>query len=72
MASLVRAFAASHGPLIVREWQRVPAEQKSHMSAAYRELGRRLMAAKPDVGRSNPSSILRVVVFPAPFGPRRP
>ena len=49
MASLVGAFAASHGPLIVREWQRVPAEQKSRMSAAYRELGRRLTAAKPDV-----------------------
>src|SRR5438552_18739251 len=49
MASLVGAFAASHGPLIVREWERVPAEQKSRMSAAYRELGRRLMAAKPDV-----------------------
>jgi aromatic ring-opening dioxygenase catalytic subunit (LigB family) len=49
MASLVGAFAASHGPLIVREWERVPPEQKSRMSAAYRELGRRLMAAKPDV-----------------------
>ena len=49
MASLVGAFAASHGPLIVREWERVPAEQKSRMSAAYRELGRRLTAAKPDV-----------------------
>src|SRR5438874_600583 len=49
MASLVGAFAASHGPLIVREWQAVPAEQKSRMSAAFRELGRRLMAAKPDV-----------------------
>ena len=49
MASLVGAFAASHGPLIVREWQRVPAEQQSRMSAAYRELGRRLIAAKPDV-----------------------
>ena len=49
MASLVGAFAASHGPLIVREWQHVPAEQKSRMSAAYRELGRRLTAAKPEV-----------------------
>ena len=49
MASLVGAFAASHGPLIVREWEHVPAEQKSRVSAAYRELGRRLTAAKPDV-----------------------
>src|SRR5256712_211023 len=49
MAGRVGPSAASHGPLIVREWQRVPAEQKSRMSAAYRELGRRLMAATPDV-----------------------
>src|SRR5438477_2605779 len=49
MASFVGAFAASHGPLIIREWQRVPAEQQRRMSAAYRELGRRLGAARPDV-----------------------
>jgi len=49
VASLVGAFAASHGPLIVREWQRVPPEQQRRMSDAYRELGRRLTAAKPDV-----------------------
>ena len=49
MANFVGAFAASHGPLIVREWERVPAAQKKRMAAAYRELGKRLMAAKPDV-----------------------
>jgi aromatic ring-opening dioxygenase catalytic subunit (LigB family) len=49
MASLVGALAAPHGPLIVREWQAVPPEQQSRVSAAYRELGRRLAAAKPDV-----------------------
>src|SRR4051812_31945461 len=49
MASLVGAFAASHGPLIVREWERVPAEQKKRMATGYQELGRRLMAARPDV-----------------------
>ena len=49
MAELVGAFAASHGPLIVREWPRVPAEQKSRMAAGFRELGRRLEAARPDV-----------------------
>ena len=27
---------------------------------------------KPAVGRSNPTSILIVVVLPAPFGPRKP
>src|SRR5260221_12947293 len=49
MASLVGAFAASHGPLIVREWDAVPQNDKSRMSTAFRELGRRLSAAKPDV-----------------------
>ena len=49
MARLVGAFAASHGPLIIREWERVPPGEKKRMSAAYNELGRRLAAAKPDV-----------------------
>src|SRR5690349_17254790 len=49
MAELVGAFAASHGPLIIREWERVPEEQKKRMSAGFRELGRRLTAAKTDV-----------------------
>src|SRR2546423_3145559 len=49
MASLAGAFAASHGPLIIREWEAVPAAQKERMTAAFRELGRRVMAAKPDV-----------------------
>lgn len=49
MASLVGALAAPHGPLIVREWRAVPPEQQSRVSAAYRELGRRLAAARPDV-----------------------
>jgi aromatic ring-opening dioxygenase catalytic subunit (LigB family) len=49
VAELVGAFAASHGPLIVREWERVPPEHKKRMSAAYQELGRRLTAAKPEV-----------------------
>jgi aromatic ring-opening dioxygenase LigB subunit len=49
MASLVGAFAASHGPLMVREWERVPADEQKRLSVAYQELGRRLKAAKPDV-----------------------
>src|SRR5438105_15727939 len=49
MASLVGVFAASHGPLIIREWERVPPDQRQRMSAAYRELGRRVKAANPDV-----------------------
>jgi aromatic ring-opening dioxygenase catalytic subunit (LigB family) len=49
MAELVGAFAASHGPLIIREWQRVPAEQQARMAAGFGELGKRLAAARPDV-----------------------
>lgn len=49
MAELVGAFAASHGPLLVREWQAIPADQKKRLSFAYEELGRRLTAANPDV-----------------------
>lgn len=49
MASLVGAFAASHGPLLVREWQAVPEEQKQRLSAAFGELGKRVAEAKPDV-----------------------
>ncbi len=30
------------------------------------------MTASPEVGRSSPVSILMVVLFPAPFGPRNP
>ena len=49
MARLVGAFAASHGPLLIREWEAVPAEQKQRLSAAFAELGKRLRAARPDV-----------------------
>ena len=45
MASFAGAYAASHGPLIIREWERVPPEEKKRMSAAYRELGRRIAGA---------------------------
>ena len=49
MAKLVGAFAASHGPLIAREWQRMPETPKMRLAKAFRELGRRLSAARPDV-----------------------
>ena len=49
MASFAGAFAASHGPLLVREWERVPEDQKKRLTAAYQDLGRRMKAAKPDV-----------------------
>ena len=49
MAELVGVFAASHGPLIVRDWHRVPEVPKGRITAAFRELGRRVMAVRPDV-----------------------
>ena len=49
MASFAGAFAASHGPLIVREWEAIPAGQRKRLAQAYRELGKRVAAAKVDV-----------------------
>lgn len=49
MAELVGAFAASHGPLLIREWERVPAEDKRRMSAGFAELGSRMEKARADV-----------------------
>src|SRR5574342_1321420 len=49
MANLVGAFAASHGPLLIREWKAVPASEKTRPESAFKELGRRLTAARADV-----------------------
>jgi len=49
MAELVGAFAASHGPLLIREWEAVPPEQKLRLGNAFRALGERIAAARPDV-----------------------
>lgn len=49
MAELAGAFACSHGPLIIREWDRVPAAEQARLSAAFADLGKRLRAARPDV-----------------------
>jgi aromatic ring-opening dioxygenase catalytic subunit (LigB family) len=49
MGKFAGAFASSHGPLLVREWERVPADQKTRLEKAFVELGRRLNAAKADI-----------------------
>jgi aromatic ring-opening dioxygenase catalytic subunit (LigB family) len=49
VAELVGCFAASHGPLLVRDWAGIPQSEKTRLTAAFRELGRRLDAARPDV-----------------------
>jgi aromatic ring-opening dioxygenase catalytic subunit (LigB family) len=49
MASLVGAFAASHGPLIARDWEKLPDGQRTRLAAAFDEIGRRYMACRPDL-----------------------
>jgi aromatic ring-opening dioxygenase catalytic subunit (LigB family) len=49
MAELVGCFASSHAPLLVREWQKIPEAEKTRLTAAFRELGRRMEAVRPDV-----------------------
>ncbi len=49
MAELVGVFAASHGPLLVREWEAVPPHQKQRLEEAFRTLGARMAQARPDV-----------------------
>jgi aromatic ring-opening dioxygenase catalytic subunit (LigB family) len=49
MAKLVGIFAASHGPLMVRDWHNVSPEHQARLTAAFRELGRRLSAAKAEI-----------------------
>jgi aromatic ring-opening dioxygenase catalytic subunit (LigB family) len=48
VADLVGIYAASHGPLIVRDWHLVPDAPKARLAADFRELGARLTAARPD------------------------
>jgi aromatic ring-opening dioxygenase catalytic subunit (LigB family) len=49
MAELVGIYAVSHGPLIVRNWDELPAATRATLNSAFGELGRRITAARPDV-----------------------
>ncbi len=49
MAEFVGAFAASHAPLLARDWHLLSDSRRQEMTAAYRELGRRLAQVRPDV-----------------------
>ena len=49
MADLVGIYAASHGPMIVRSWDVLPAACKDTLTTAFTELGRRINAACADV-----------------------
>jgi len=49
MASFVGSFAASHGPLIARDWLTMPAHRREHFTTTFRELGRRFTETRPDL-----------------------
>jgi hypothetical protein len=49
VASLVGIFAASHGPLIARDWDRLTPTLRQRFSLAFRALGQRLVASRPDI-----------------------
>lgn len=49
MAELVGAFAASHAPLIARDWDSFTPETRKIIAAPFAEMGRRLKALNPDV-----------------------
>src|SRR5262249_45202601 len=57
MADLVGAFAASHGPIIARDWETMPRDHRDRLAAGFDEIGRRLQAGRPD---------LLVVISPDP------
>ena len=44
MADLVGAFAASHGPIIARDWETMPKDHRNRLAAAFDEIGQRLKA----------------------------
>lgn len=48
MAELVGVYAASHGPMIVRNWDLLTAREQASLDTAFGELGRRITAARPD------------------------
>jgi aromatic ring-opening dioxygenase catalytic subunit (LigB family) len=49
MAELVGVFAASHGPIIARDWEKMPTPHRDKLAAGFDEIGRRLKACRPDL-----------------------
>lgn len=48
MAELAGIYAASHGPMIVRNWDVLTSAERESLNGAFDELGRRIRAARPD------------------------
>src|SRR5262249_52716328 len=49
MASLVGVFAASHGPMIAREWDSLSPPTRTLVEQGFGRIGQRLMLTRPDV-----------------------
>jgi Catalytic LigB subunit of aromatic ring-opening dioxygenase len=49
MAELVGAFAASHGPVIARDWEKLPDPARTRLGAAFDQLAERFRAVRADV-----------------------
>jgi len=49
VAELAGVFAASHAPLIVRDWHLLDERLKAKLTSAYQRLGARLRSARPDI-----------------------
>ena len=49
MAKLVGAFAASHGPLMARNWEGVGPQRLASVTRTFAELAQRFSASNPDV-----------------------
>jgi aromatic ring-opening dioxygenase catalytic subunit (LigB family) len=49
VADLVGVFAASHGPMIAREWENLPGRVREQLTASFGELGRRIKNVQADV-----------------------
>jgi aromatic ring-opening dioxygenase catalytic subunit (LigB family) len=48
MAELVGVYAASHGPMIVRNWDKLTPGERDSIDGGFAEIGRRIRAARPD------------------------
>ena len=46
MASLVGVFAASHGPMIAREWDSLSPSTRAQVEAGFNDVGARLTATR--------------------------
>jgi aromatic ring-opening dioxygenase catalytic subunit (LigB family) len=49
VAEFAGAFASSHAPLLARDWHLLSEPLRARLSAGFRELGRRIAAARADV-----------------------